>query len=542
MIESADYYILESQADVWRLAEHLRQNARKEIPIDQTDEIFDTFRNDYAYYAHRNLKIKTKSKGLKTFCFNKGQWYLHALAEWQLRTTGKVRIIIVKGRQQGISTWTEGRAYWKASQNKACNAVVMTHEDKATNNLFDMFKRYHEHCPVDFQPTLGKNNAKSLEMVRLDSDVKVFTAKARGTGRSQTAAFFHGSEVAFWPNAYEHSTGIMQGISAEAGSEVYLESTAYGNTGYFADMWEGADYPWEEPKPHGNGYIRCFIPWFWEPSYRAPVPKGFVRTDEEMEYSDLHGLDDEQLQWRRLKIGEAAGDVSRFSRDYPATPEEAFNSSLDNILIQPNVVLRARKNYKELLHAFLNPTMPAIIGCDVAREGDDATCIVVRQGRVIHHYEQLYKAKGSEVAKRIVALSEQYRVSRAFVDNTGGFGGSVLDFLTDYYGYDRAIGVHFSESAHDSKHYKNIRSEMWFKLAEWLDDGAAIPDSSEMQKDLCAPTYTHPLDQFLLESKESMKRRGIKSPDIGDAMALTFAHPVNINTISGSYDPQPDEV
>ncbi|QZI87753.1 putative terminase large subunit [Vibrio phage 219E41.1] len=542
MRETANYYIIESQSDIWDLAEHLRQEAAKEIDPSQHDAVMHKFETDYAYYAHRALKIKTKSEGLKTFSFNKGQWYLHAMAEYQLKTTGKIRIVIVKGRQQGISTFTEGRAYWKASQTQAYNAVVMTHENTATNNLFDMFKRYHENCYEELQPTLGKNNAKALEMVMLDSIVKVFTAKANGTGRSQTASFFHGSEVAFWPNAYEHSTGIMQGISAEDGSEVYLESTAYGNTGYFADMWEGADYPWEEPKPHGNGYLRCFIPWFWEYKYRSPVPEGFEKTPEEMEFAELHDLDNEQLQWRRLKIGEAGGDTARFCRDYPATPEEAFNSSLDNVLIQPNVVLRARKNYKELLSSFLNPALPAVIGCDVAREGDDATCIVVRRGRVILHYEQMYKAKGSAVAKRVVQLSNHFQVLRTFVDNTGGFGGSVLDFLSDIYGYDQAVGVHFSERAHDDEQFKNIRSEMWWKLAEWLEDGAAIPDSSEMQKDFCAPTYKYMGDQFLLESKKDMKSRGIKSPDIGDACALTFAHPVTVHTMSRSYDPSPNEV
>lgn len=542
MNPSSEYFVIDSLDDVWKLAEQLRINASREINPSQSDEIFRSFKEDYAYYAHRALRIKTKSSGLKTFSFNRGQWYIHALAEWQLRTTGKVRIITCKGRQQGISTYVEGRAYWKASQTKAYNAVVMTHENSATNNLFDMFKRYHENVPDMLKPTLGKNNAKSLEMIRLDSVVKVFTAKASGTGRSQTASFFHASEAAFWPNAYEHSTGIMQGISSEAGSEVFIESTAYGNTGYFADMWEQADYAWEEPKPHGNGYIRCFIPWYWEKTYRKSVPKNFERTPEEEEYADLHGLDDEQLQWRRLKIGEAAGDTARFMRDYPATPEEAFNSSLDNVLIQPNHVLRARKNYREMLSSFLNPSMPAIIGCDVAREGDDATCIVVRQGRVILHYEQLYKAKGSEVAKRIIDLSSHFRVMRTFVDNTGGFGGSVLDFLTDIYGYDQCVGVHFSEKAHDSKQYKNIRAEMWHKLAKWIEDGAAIPDSSEMQKDLCAPTYKHMNDLLLLESKADMKKRGIKSPDIGDAMALTFAHSVTSHTMSRSYDPHPNEV
>ncbi len=539
---SPNYYVIESLNDVWNLAEQIRINASREINPKLADEVLKAFQSDYAYFAHRQLKIQPKDGDEIQFSFNKGQWYLHALAEYQLYTTGRVRIIVNKGRQQGISTYVEGRAYWRASQNVGVAAIILSHETSSSNNIFEMFKTYHDGVIRDLQPTVGKDNEKQFTFPRIKSSIKVFSAGKKGVGRGQRSNFFHGSESAFWPHAYEHSTGIMQSISKGPGSEVYLESTAYGNTGYFADMWEKADYAWEEPKPHGNGYVRCFIPWFWEKAYREPTPEGFEPTPEEMEFAELHGLDNEQLQWRRLKIAEAGGDVSRFMRDYPATPEEAFNSSLDNVLIQPNVVLRARKNYKELLSSFLNPALPAVIGCDVAREGDDATCIVVRRGRVILHYEQMYKAKGSAVAKRIVQLSQHFQVLRTFVDNTGGFGGSVLDFLSDIYGYDQAVGVHFSERAHDDQQFKNIRSEIWWKLAEWLEDGAAIPDSAEMQKDFCAPTYKYMGDQFLLESKKDMKSRGIKSPDIGDACALTFAHPVTVHTMSRSYDPSPNEV
>lgn len=537
MIETDKYYIINSQEDVWELAEHLRQRAKREINPDQVDSVFDAFQKDYGYYAHRQLWIQPKDGDICRFKFNKGQWYLYAIAEWQLKTTGKVRIIIVKGRQQGISTWVEGRGYWKASQTAGCKAVVLAHESSASDNCFQMFKTYHDSVALDLKPTVGKDNEKQFTFPRIKSSVKVFTSGKKGVGRGQTSNFFHGSEIAFWEHAYDHSMGIMQSISKGQGSEVYLESTAFGNTGLFADFWNLADFPWEEAKPHGNGYARCFIPWYWEPTYREALPDNFQVTPEEMEIADLFDLDKEQLQWRRKKIAETGGDVARFMRDYPATPEEAFNSSLDNVLIQPLDVIRARKNYKDELSSYLSSAFPAVIGCDVAREGDDATCIVVRQGRVLLHLEQHYKKPGNYIAQRIVYLSQRFHVARAFIDNTGGFGGSVLDFLA-VYGYEGALGIHFSESAEDKDQFKNIRSEMWWKLSEWVKDGAALPDSSEMQKDLCTPTYKYQGDKFLLESKYDMKKRSGKSPDVGDAMALTFAHRVTTKSTAQSYDPQ----
>ena len=160
----------------------------------------------------------------------------------------------------------------------------------------------------------------------------------------------------------------MQAISEEPDTEVYLESTAFGNTGYFAEQWEKASFPNEEENPFGNGYIRVFIPWFWEPSYRTQVTANFELTAEEVEYKDLHGLDNEQMQWRRKKIAEVNGDINRFCRDYPATPEEAFNASLDNQLVDSTTVVRARNNHRINLYA---PVGSVVMGVDVAREGDD---------------------------------------------------------------------------------------------------------------------------------------------------------------------------
>ena len=504
------------------------------IEVMSQDDLITLTMDSFTFYGHRALNIKTKTKGLLPFSFNRAQWYLTAIAERQKEKTGKVRVIIVKGRQQGISTWVEGRGYWYVSHRMGADVVILTHETAASRNLFTMAKRYHEHCPAPIRPVLGADNNREMTFPELDSSYKVATAGSKGTGRSQTARFFHGSEVAFWPNAEEHSSGIMQAISEEDDTEVYLESTAFGNTGFFAEQWEKASYPTEEENPFGNGYIRVFIPWFWEPSYRIRTSEKFELTAEEVEYKDLHGLDDEQMQWRRKKIAEVNGDVNRFCRDYPATPEEAFNSSLDNQLVDAMHVIRARNNWKLNLYA---PVGPVVLGVDVAREGNDATCIVVRCGRVILHMERMWKAESNQVAKKVYDLADKYEARRTFIDNTGGFGGGVLDFLRNVFGYDDAIGVHFSESAHDSDQFKNIRSEMWWKLKLWLEDGAQIPDSAEMQKDFCAPTYRFMGDKMLLESKDDMKKRGIKSPDIGDATALTFAHPVNETTISRFYDP-----
>lgn len=531
-----NYHVNDAQ-DVWRLAEELRCKAASVPDFDIIDDFFHLFMDDYAYYAHRALSIKTKTKGIQPFAFNRAQWYVHACIEHQRMTKGRVRVIVVKGRQQGISTYTEGRGYWKASQTEACNTVILTHEDKATNNLFDMAKRYHEYCPEDLKPGTGKYNGKTIEFPMLDSMYKVFTAGAKGTGRSQTATFFHGSEVAFWPHAEEHSSGILQGISNEPGTEVIMESTAYGNTGYFAEQWEKGFYPGEEPGDDSNGYLRIFVPWFWDPGYREPVSDKFTPSDTERELMELYDLDHEQLQWRRIKIAEVNGDLGRFQRDYPATPEEAFNVALDNLLIAPELVVKARKNFKRGVY---DPIGPVVIGGDVAREGDDTTCIVIRQGRVLLHFERLFKKKAHEVAARVQSLASEYHPKAIFIDSTGGYGAGVIDFLNEIYKRRDVVGVNFATSATKEDQFYRIRTEMWWNMAKWLEAGASVPDSAELQKDLCSPLYFFQpgTDQMRLESKKDMKSRGIKSPDIGDALALTLAYPVSMDTMSDYYEPE----
>jgi hypothetical protein len=101
----------------------------------------------------------------------------------------------------------EGRIYWRVTHAKGVRAFILTHEDEATKNLFEMANRYHEHCPEVVRPRTGAANANELNFDLLDSGYKVGTARTKGTGRSSTLQFFHGSEVAHWANADEHAAG-----------------------------------------------------------------------------------------------------------------------------------------------------------------------------------------------------------------------------------------------------------------------------------------------------------------------------------------------
>jgi hypothetical protein len=489
-------------------------------------------REDFAHYAELCLKIKTKSGSLSSFKFNFAQRYVHQKLEEQKAKTGKVRALILKARQQGFSTYVGGRFYHRSSLHHGTGVFILTHEQAATDNLFAMVVRYHEHNPL--KPSTGAANAKELLFNKLDSGYSVATAGQKAVGRSKTVQLFHGSEVAFWPNASEHFAGVMQAIPDLPGTEVILESTANGVTGEFYDRWQQAEA--------GIGdYIPIFSPWFWEPAYQRPVPKDFQlsteKTEEgglsEVEYARLHELSNEQMAWRRAKIAELK-DPMLFMQEYPATPDEAFQATGHDSFIKSGLVLKARKNVIE------DPLGPLILGVDPARFGDDLFAIVWRRGRKVLKKETIQKIDIVSGANRVKQIIDQDDPARVFID-AGGLGIGIIDLLHSYGAkYNKKVtGVNFGgdpqepvitlDDGTQSPGPKNRRAEMWMRSREWLEDplGVDIPDDTLFQSDAVGPSYKYDSNQRLqLESKEQMRKRGARSPDVWDAVALTFAEPV----------------
>jgi hypothetical protein len=166
-----------------------------------------------------------------------------------------------------------------------------------------------------------------------------------------------------------------------------------------------------------------------------------------------------------------------------------------------------------------------LMGVDVARFGDDESVIRFRKGRDARSIPA-YKYKGlntMELANECVGLIERYKPEAVFVDG-GGVGGGVVDRLKQL-GY-RVIEVQSGEKAYDDEKYLNKRAEMWGEMREWLTVGC-IDNDQGLIDDLTGPEYSVALKgQIKLETKDSMKRRGLSSPDDADSLALTFAEKV----------------
>jgi hypothetical protein len=486
--------------------------------------VFQKLKDDFPHFASRCLKIRTKEHGVIPFVLNDAQQYLHEIAEKQLAEFGWVRILILKGRQQGMSTYVEGRFYWKVTHEKGQRAHILTHEAEATANLFAMVARFHENNAPEVKPHTDRDSGKELNFDALDSGYKVGTAGTKGTGRSSTIQYFHGSEVAFWPHAETHATGIMQAVPSTSG-EVFLESTSDGMGNYFHQQWVHA-------VAGLNEFIAVFIPWFWQSEYTLPVPEGALLDEDEAEYADLHEVSMGHMLWRRFKIMGFKNANDDFKREYPATPQEAFESAGYRQLIPAEDVARAVANQQ---NEGIEARGALVMGVDPARFGDDRLGIAIRQGRVCFDLVgYAHKMDQMEIVGLCRQILDSLPIDRCFVDV--GMGVGVIDRLHEL-DYDQVQEVNFGGGAFNSLKYTNRRNEMWQEMAEWFDDEnvvlltAGVTDLKEKIEaatmDLCSVEYKFNSRNIkVLEDKDATKDRLGLSPDLGDALALTFAEPV----------------
>jgi hypothetical protein len=495
------------------------------LMTDREREIRRHLRSNLDSYATKCLRIRTKAGSIEPLAFNRAQRFIHEQLEAQRVRLGYVRALILKGRQQGCSTYVGGRFYHKATHRRGVRVFILTHEQDATDNLFGMANRFHEHCPALVKPQTGAANAKELYFDLLDSGYKVGTAGTKAVGRSQTIQLFHGSEVAFWPFAETHASGVLQAVPDQPDTEVILESTANGLGNYFHNAWRDAETGKSE-------YIAIFVPWYWQDEYQKPVPEGFALDAEETEYAGLYGLTFEQMAWRRQKILDLR-DPILFKQEYPATAAEAFQMSGHDSFIPPALVAKARKSECE-------PSGPLVVGFDPAWMGGDRHSMAWRQGRRLTKVESKTKIDTVQSAGWAKQVIDKDKPRRMFID-VGGVGAGVYDQLMNMgppYS-EIVVAVNFGsapmEPAPLDEHGRpsggplNRRAEMWMKSKEWLEEpaGVQIPDSDSLQADACGPSYKYDsLTRLQLEAKDAMRRRDVLSPDEWDAVALTFAEPV----------------
>lgn len=278
----------------------------------------------------RNLTIKTKRLELVRFEPNWAQVAFYNEAERQFRERGRVRIIVLKARQLGISTATEAMAFNLSFIFPGYRALVLAHEIPASRNLLEMTQRYWDTYPFRRLYTPKFYSKNDLGWIETDSAVNIATAGNKGAGRSSTIHFLHASEMAFYPDPKTVMTGLSQTIPEERGTVVVAESTANGRGNYFHQQWL-------EAEQGESDYTPLFFPWWKHPEYLAshiqiPYHSLGKLSEIERDLKTRYGLDDDRLAWRRYAIrNKCQSDQLIFMQEYPSDPEEAFLATGMNV-------------------------------------------------------------------------------------------------------------------------------------------------------------------------------------------------------------------
>ena len=199
-----------------------------------------------------------------------------------------------------------------------------------------------------------------------------------------------------------------------------------------------------------------------------------------------------------------------------------YNASVGNVLIDSELVREAMECRPSEVYGDRPNDAPIILGVDVARFGDDRTVICCRQGREVHWFEIYKKLDVTQVAGQVIAVIKAQHVDAIFIDVVG-IGAGVYDIVANK--YPNVYAVNGGAKAHESDKYLNHRAEQWGRIREWLRDRPVmLPFSNDLMTDLCSLQYSFNANgQLVLEKKEDAKKRGVKSPDIGDALGLTFS-------------------
>ena len=389
-------------------------------------------------YIESCLKIKTKSGTVVPFRLNDAQRKLYAVAKRQQDAGKPVRLIILKARQLGFSTLTEGLIFHACATRKNVNALIVAHREDATANLFRMSKLFYDELPAPVKPMLRASNAQELVFENpsklrserearpgLRSRIRCATAGGRGIGRSDTLQCVHLSEYAFWPDGADGKAstlaGILQAVPSLPGTMVVIESTANG----FEDFKER----WDAAVAGENDFEPVFFAWFENPDYSMPVVPGTEWTPEERDLKAAYQLTDEQLQWRRWCIANnCGGSLDMFRQEYPASPGEAFLHSGTGVFDNEQIVLRLERlpepagrgeftdgEWTEsetgaiTLYELPEDGVPYVLGGDTAGEGSDYfTAIVIDNvsGRIVAKLRQKYSEP--EYVRQIYALGRFY--------------------------------------------------------------------------------------------------------------------------------------
>lgn len=208
---------------------------------------------------------------------------------------------------------------------------------------------------------------------------------------------------------------------------------------------------------------------------------------------------------------------------YGEFPLATATSFMDGDMVQHAIARNIEWRY-------IPRSVPRLLGVDLARGGGDLNVCVLRQGRKVDPNIKAWAERDALVSADIVArFANEMGADLIMVDGVG-LGGPVIDYLRRR-GFGRKVvdcqGGAAPNDPEDAKRYANMRTTMWARMREWMRY-ADLPNDRELSEELVSPRFRNQLktDKTLLEPKQEMRKRGVKSPNKGDALGNTFWYAV----------------
>jgi hypothetical protein len=323
------------------------------------------------------------------------------------RRCGKKNIVL-KARQLGITTYVAARFFLRTITQPGTLTVQVAHDQRAAEQIFRIVYRFLENLPESLRDSLftSRANVRQVVFPELDSEYRVETASDRHAGRGLTIQNLHCSEVAMWPDGAAALAALRAAVPPDG--EIVLESTPNGAAGTFYQEWQNAD---------DTGYVQHFFPWWLEESYRRRDRPVGTLSQEERALVSQHGLDLEQIAFRRdVKANFGARAREEFAED----PQTCFRSSgecvfeLDALegrlksLVDP---MTMRDNGRLQIWFPYMPGRRFVIGVDPAGggiEGDFACAQVVDRDTGLQCAELLGHLRPEELARDVANLAREF--------------------------------------------------------------------------------------------------------------------------------------
>jgi len=288
------------------------------------------------WFMENMLQVVDKKNQLVKFVLNEEQSKLLDHIEFCLANDMPIRVIVLKARQIGATTFFTALGFWFAAMNRNITYGIVAHLLKSAESIFQKCKVFYNNLPKELQPATTQMSSEGITFDKkngmgVNSKIQ-FATVSEGVFRGQTLSYLHLTECAFWEgNVQAIENSLAPTVSINPKTIIVRESTANGYN-FFKDDWDRAVNGKSE-------YTPFFFGWQDHKEYQLPVPKDFKLSDKEEQIKKKHQVTDEQLMWRRYQIdNNYGGNETWFAQENPMTPEEAFVAAGSGVFDSDTIV------------------------------------------------------------------------------------------------------------------------------------------------------------------------------------------------------------